>query len=73
MRSALQARLLVALQHASGGIHTHDTSNAPALRLPTPHAAGLQAKRPDNTVVTTAKLTAAAILMMVLSKQVTTG
>ena len=31
MRSALQARLLVALQHASGGIHTHDTGNAPTI------------------------------------------
>ena len=36
-------------------------------------AAGLQANKMDNNAVTTAKLTAAAILIMVLSNQVTTG
>ena len=47
------------------------------LSAQTPHAsccaAGLQAKMLDSSAVTTAKLTAAAILMMVLSNQVTTG
>ena len=71
--SALQARLwscIAAWWHTCSQ-HRH------FLSAQTPHAsccaAGLQAKMLDSSAVTTAKLTAAAILMMVLSNQVTTG